>query len=314
MSKWNKFAVSIRGFVPEDADKVSALFRTVYGDCYVYPDVYLPSMICRNNEQQHWYSVVACVEGQIVGHAVLWMHKDCPDSAELALNIVHPSARGMGIATTLGAYLRDYARECGLRTLTIKQVSSHAQSQHLAQTLGFKTTGLLLDYVASPFGNAWRESVVLGCLPLQPSPLPDLPWPSSCRDWLGPIEQNFGTHSIRDFTAAPAPMAVASHEHRIEVTLTDLHPDNVDEVAHMPENRLIYLRMHLDQHTPAAMQQLRRAGFAYAGFMPGPAQGWYGLMQRGYNAHKLELCCPIARKLYQGSLKQPTEILTGARQ
>ncbi|PHV13080.1 GNAT family N-acetyltransferase [Chitinimonas sp. BJB300] len=312
MSKWNKSAVSVRSFVPEDADNVSALFRTVYGDCYVYPDVYLPSVICRNNEQQRWHSVVACVEDQIVGHAVLWMHADCPDSAELALNIVHPGARGMGIATTLGAYLRDYARERGLHTLTIKQVSSHTQSQRLAQTLGFQTTGLLLDYVASPFGNEWRESVVLGCLPLQPYPLPSLSWPASCRDWLDPIEQCFGTHSRIDSPFATTPMAVASHEHRIEVTLTDLHPDNVDEVAQMPKERLIYLRLRLDQHTPAAMQQLRRAGFAYAGFMPGPAQGWYGLMQRGYKAHELELCCPIARKLYQGSLKQYAEPLVSA--
>ncbi|MBJ7312540.1 GNAT family N-acetyltransferase [Rugamonas sp. CCM 8940] len=302
MSPAKQAIVSIRDFAPDDAESVSALFRAVYGDRYVYPDVYLPSMIHHNNEQQLWQSSVACVDGAIVGHAVLWRHPDTPDCAELALNVVHPSARGMGIATILGRHLCELARKQGLRRVTIKQVSSHRQSQRLAQTLGFHTIGLLLDYVASPFGDSGRESVVLGCLPLQPSPMPALPWPPACRDWVAPMERHFGTQA-----AIPAAqglvIVVGSHGQRIEVTLNQPSPDHLSEVARMPTGRLIYVKLALDRRAPAAMQELHRAGFAYAGIMPRAGRGWYGLMQRGYAEQELDLYCPVSRALQQGSMK-----------
>ncbi|MET3134357.1 GNAT superfamily N-acetyltransferase [Oxalobacteraceae bacterium GrIS 1.11] len=294
--------VSIRSFAADDADGVSALFRAVYGGRYVYPDVYLPSMIHHNNEQQRWQSAVACVDGEIVGHAVLWRHADSPDCAELALNVVHPSAQGLGIATILGRHLCEQARLQGLHCLTIKQVSSHLQSQRMAQTLGFHTTGLLLDYVASPFGAEGRESIVLGCLPLQPVPMPSLSWPQACNDWIAPMQRNFGSNSSIDASCG-APIIVASHEQRMEVTLNDLRPEHLSEVAQIPKGRLIYVKLGLDARTPAAMQQLHRAGFAYAGFMPGVERRWYGLMQRGYQEHALDLHCPVSRALHQDSLR-----------
>jgi GNAT superfamily N-acetyltransferase/rhodanese-related sulfurtransferase len=302
MSVIKQAIISVRSFVADDADSVSALFRAVYGDFYIYPDVYLPSMIYHNNQQQRWLSMVACIDGKIVGHAALWRHPDSPESAELALNVVHSSARGLGIATLLGRHLCDQAREQGLRWLTIKQVSSHKQSQRLAQTLGFHTIGLLLDYVTSPFGSERRESVVLGCLPLQPYPIPSLAWPQACRGWISPMEQHFGSnHGI--FSKGVAPIIVATHEQRIEVTLNDLHPNHLHEIVDIPKERLVYLKLRLGQRTPAAMQQLRRAGFAYAGFMPSVGQEWYSLMQRGYQAHELDLYCPIAMALHQDSLR-----------
>ncbi|SFM21638.1 GNAT family N-acetyltransferase [Rugamonas rubra] len=302
MSPAKPASVSIRDFAADDAASVSALFRAVYGDRYVYPDVYLPSMIHHNNEQQLWQSSVACVDGAIVGHAVLWRHPDTPDCAELALNVVHPSARGLGIATILGRHLCQLAGKQGLRCVTIKQVSSHGQSQRLAQTLGFHTVGLLLDYVASPFASTGRESIVLGCLPLQASPLPSLPWPPACRDWIAPMERHFGTRAA--VPAAPGPaIVVASHEQRIEVSLNQPSKEQLSEVAHMPSGRLTYVKLALDGRAPAAMEELHRAGFAYAGVVPRFGRGWYGLMQRGYAEQELELHCPVSRALHQGSLK-----------
>lgn len=302
MSQIRQPTVAVRNFVADDAERVSALFRAVYGDCYVYPDVYLPSMIYHHNVQERWQSAVACIDGEVVGHAVLWtVHADSPESAELALNVVHPVARSMGIATMLGRHLCDQAREQGLRWLSIKQVSSHTQTQRLARTLGFHTVGLLLDYVTSPFGGERRESVVLGCLPLHPYPIPALAWPQTCRGWITPMERHFGSSPGIDI-GRTAPITVATHEQRIEITLDDLHPDHLHEIANIPKGRLLYLKLGLNHRTPSAMQQLHRAGFAYAGFMPGVGQEWYGLMQRGYQAHALDLYCPIARELLKDSL------------
>lgn len=37
--------IEIRAFQRQDGEGISALFRTVYGDRYVYPDIYMPSLI-----------------------------------------------------------------------------------------------------------------------------------------------------------------------------------------------------------------------------------------------------------------------------
>lgn len=37
--------IEIRVFQRQDGEGISALFRTVYGDRYVYPDIYMPSLI-----------------------------------------------------------------------------------------------------------------------------------------------------------------------------------------------------------------------------------------------------------------------------
>ncbi|HAT32171.1 MAG TPA: hypothetical protein DCW29_15340 [Janthinobacterium sp.] len=94
--------------------------------------------------------------------------------------------------------------------------------------------------------------------------------------------------------AAPWPRASP----RGQVTLNDLRPEHLSEVAGIPKGRLIYVKLGLDAGTPAAMQQLRRAGF-----MPATQCGWYGLMQRGYQEHELDLHCPISRALHQDSLR-----------
>jgi len=288
----------IRDFQEMDAVGISALFLTVYGEHYVYPDVYLPSMILRHNLQGHWRSAVACVGDRIVGHSILWMDALQPGSAELALNVVDPSARGLGIATRLGAHLCALARKLGLHMLTIKQVSTHSQSQRLARTLGFHTTGLLLDYVASPFGPTGRESIVLGCLPLQPRPLPDASLPQDYDAWFSPLSDIFGSGAAPDLHPTPAPMALDSQGKRLEVTFDRIESSGLDEVERLPRNRLVYVRLPLDRSLPSCLPRLKRAGYASAGLMPAPHGRWYWLMQRGFETRNLSLQCALAQKLY----------------
>lgn len=180
-----------------DAETISALFHTIYADRYAYPDVYLPNMIQQHNDSGRWTSAVAVFDNQVVGHSAL-MHDPQDESiAELALNVVHPGFRKLGIATFLGRVLLERAKEQGLGMITCKQLSSTLNSHKLAQTLGFQNTGLLLDYVIAPSTEDCRETLVLGCLPLLPGkrPLPDIKWPGRYREWAQSLVDIFGCHS-----------------------------------------------------------------------------------------------------------------------
>ncbi|MDK2125164.1 GNAT family N-acetyltransferase [Parachitinimonas caeni] len=294
--------VVIRDFQEGDAEGVSALFSAVYGEHYVYPDVYLPSMIRHHNIEQLWRTAVATLEGRIVGHAILWQDPAGPDSAELAMIVAHPSTRGMGIATRLGEHLCLYARQQGLATLTIKMVSSHSQTQRLARTLGFQTTGLLLDYVASPFGNDGRESVVIGVMPLQDRPIPQCHTGRETASWIKPLVERFGSSPLSSGDRQlDRPMLISAHGKRVDVTLEHASAESVEEITRLPRNRLIHLRIRFDAALPPLLAALHRAGYADTGLAPAPDGQWYWLLQRGYAMRDLEFHCPIARALYEGT-------------
>ena len=98
--------IEIRAFQRQDGEGISALFRTVYGDRYVYPDIYMPSLIGWRNARDEWHSAVAEQNGIIIGHAALWRPHADKQTAELAMFAVHPAFRNRGVATQLGEYLR----------------------------------------------------------------------------------------------------------------------------------------------------------------------------------------------------------------
>ena len=83
--------IEIRAFQRQDGEGISALFRTVYGDRYVYPDIYMPSLIGWRNARDEWHSAVAEQNGIIIGHAALWRHHADKQTAELAMFAVHPA-------------------------------------------------------------------------------------------------------------------------------------------------------------------------------------------------------------------------------
>jgi predicted N-acetyltransferase YhbS len=103
----------IRPFQPADSVSTCELFRRVYGDHYVSPDVYMPQMICQHNLQERWHSLVAVTGDRVVGHAALCRHAKASLDAELALIAVDPDLQGRHIASRPGARARPAIDQTG---------------------------------------------------------------------------------------------------------------------------------------------------------------------------------------------------------
>ncbi|ROM70394.1 GNAT family N-acetyltransferase [Pseudomonas brassicacearum] len=290
----------IRPFRSTDGAGISELFRRVYGDHYVSPDVYLPRMICQYNAQQHWRSMVAVLDEHVVGHAALCRGLASPSDAELALMAVDPALQGAGIATRLGQRLLDRCQDLGLARLSIKQVTSHPFSQRLAQQLGFHDTGLLPDYVPSPFANAQAETIVVGCQVIsgQHRPLPHLRWPATCQWLMEPLASRFGTTAIE--TPAPVqPLQVRQLPGRIDIVAASMDRRLAGQLQHLPAHWPLSVRLGLRQSFADDCRRLMAAGFIFTGMMPAESdRGWQALFHRGALARSLNLHSETMQRLH----------------
>lgn len=141
------------------------------------------------------------------------------------MSVVHPSTRGQNIATQLGMRLLIHAQALGCHGVTIKQVTQHLYTQRMADRLGFCSTGLLLDYVPSPFGEPLPESIVIGYTPVEGyrRPLPALSWPQSCHDFMAHLCGVYGTQD-KEARWVGEPMQVEQCSGRYDVVLKNSTP------------------------------------------------------------------------------------------
>ena len=288
-----------RPYRPSDSNAVSRLFREVYGDHYVKPDVYLPHMINQHNAEGRWQSMLAVDDAHVLGHAALCrtVHSN---TAELALCVVHPAAQGQSIATRLGRELLMQSGSPGLESVSFKQVTHHPYTQRMAEKIGFLSTGLLPDYVPSPFADPQPETIVMGYHRIggHRRPLPDIPWPESCRALMGHLGSVFGTH--QDNTSRPAmPLQIKQHQHRLDIVIQYLNKDLLGQLWQLPRHWLISVRLELSRHFPRNLRNFSALGFAFTGLMPTPGgNGWFALFHRGVQVRPLNLNCAHMQQLH----------------
>jgi GNAT superfamily N-acetyltransferase len=275
------------------------LFREVYGDHYVQPDVYLPNMINQHNAEGRWRSMLAVDDVRVLGHAALCrtLHSN---TAELALSVVHPAAQGQSIATRLGRELLMQSGSLGLKSVSIKQVTHHPYTQRMADKIGFHSTGLLPDYVPSPFADPLPETIVMGCRMIDGHrrPLPDIPWPESCRTLMQHLSSVFGTY--RDNTSRPAmPLQIKQHQHRLDIVIQYLNKDLLEQLWQLPRHWLISIQLELSRYFVRNLRSFSALGFAFTGLMPTPGgNGWLALFHRGVQARSLNLLCAHMQQLH----------------
>jgi GNAT superfamily N-acetyltransferase len=297
--------LTLRSYRRTDAGAVSRLFREIYGDHYVQPHVYLPLMINQNHGDGSWHSLVAESGKKILGHATLCRSSES-HTAELALSVVHPSTRGQNIATQLGTRLLIHAQALGCHGVTIKQVTHHAYTQRMAHRLGFCSTGLLLDYVPSPFGEPLSESIVIGFTPIDGyrRPLPALHWPQSCRDFMEHLSGVYGTQEKQPLWVGP-PINVEQCSGRYDVLLKKLDSGLLKQLRQLPGHWMISIRLRLATGFASAVDSLSAMGFIFTGIAPNDrCGGWLALFHRGYRRRTLELRCPHIQRLHDQAQQQ----------
>ncbi|AOM41852.1 GNAT family N-acetyltransferase [Xenorhabdus hominickii] len=315
--------IQIRNYQSGDDKKISQLFREVYGDTYVYPDIYLPRLIDDYQITGRWYSALAFHQGQLIGHASLVKDTEQQNHAELALIAVYPDFQGKGVAKSLGSYLCHYAKEQSYNLLTIKQVCSHPKSQFIARNLGFHSTALMLDYVESPFGLPEPESIVQGILPLKSLPLPKLNWPQPWRNWVAQISQYVGEASrseqpichkttchqaICHQLSPPQPFTIKKYGRRLEIILNEIPAGFLSEVIDFPAGQLIYLKLPACEEALGLYSQLKKGGFRFAGLCPDSYDGWFLLWLRGYQLTQYQFYDSGTQNLYQMELGNSSNI------
>jgi GNAT superfamily N-acetyltransferase len=308
-----------RPYRPSDARAVSQLFREVYGDHYVQPDVYLPNMINQHNAEGRWKSMLAVDDGRVLGHAAL-CHDTPADTTELALSVVHPAAQGQSIATRLGRELLSRSGSLGFKGVSIKQVTHHPYTQRMAANIGFHSTGLLPDYVPSPFAEPLPETIVMGCYVAEghTRPLPDIPWPDSCRGFMQHVCSVFGTHP--DTTPLSSlPLQLKQHHKRFDMVIQRLTKRLLEQIRQLPRHWLISTKLQLSRHFAQDVRNLAALGFTFTGLMPTSiTHGWFALFHRGAQSRHLNLHCPHMQRLHDdlqqnANTQSSAEVLNRAR-
>ncbi|MFJ4196188.1 GNAT family N-acetyltransferase [Pseudomonas sp. NPDC089534] len=290
--------VILRRYRSDDSAAVTQLFHDVYGEHYVQPQVYLPCMITQNQMDERWHSLLAVSAGRVVGHAALIRAKGSP-TAELALSVVHPDARGRNIATRLGRQLLDHASAMGYRGVTIKQVTRHPYTQRMADTLGFHDTALFPDYVPSPVGEPEPESIVFGYRALagHRRPLCALRWPPSCQGLMQRLSEAFGTDHQEQPWVGPAARFQLRGD-RYDGMFRRLDAALAKQLVALPEHWRISVRLRLGQDFAADLHTLSQAGFVFSGVTPDEgSNGWMALFHRGMRQSALTLLCPYMQGL-----------------
>ena len=308
-----------RPYQPSDAHAVSQLFRDVYGDHYVQPDVYLPNMINQHNAEGRWKSMLAVDGVRVLGHAA-FCHETPADTTELALSVVHPAAQGQSIATRLGRELLSQSGSMGFKSVSIKQVTHHPYTQRMATNIGFHSTGLLPDFVPSPFAEPLPETIVMGCHVVEghTRPLPDIPWPDSCRGFMQHLCSVFGTHA--DTTPLSSlPLQLKQHHKRFDMVIQRLTNCLLEQIRQLPRPWLISAKLQMSRNFAQDSRNLAALGFTFTGLMPtSNTHGWFALFHRGVQSRHLNLHCPHMQRLHDelqqnANTQRSAEALNSAR-
>jgi hypothetical protein len=135
-------------FRPEDAEGISQLFRTVYGDGYPIRTFIEPKLLIEENAAGRTISSVARTpKGDIVGHAALFHSAPYERVCESGAGLVHPSYRGgKGIYTTLGLHAVDAAaKKYDIEQVFGEPVCNHIFAQKGTAKAGWITQAIEVD-------------------------------------------------------------------------------------------------------------------------------------------------------------------------
>ncbi|WP_028320206.1 GNAT family N-acetyltransferase [Desulfatiglans anilini] len=191
-------------FQPEDAEGVSRLFRSVYGEGYAVRTYVEPAMLIAENAAHRVISSVAKTPGgEVVGHNALFNSAAHPGTYESGAGVVHQAYRGgKGIFTRMVDHGIEVARQFPhLNAVFCEPVCNHLFSQKLTDKAGFPPRALEVDLIPPSIhqeqdGRAGRVAAFLVFRTFRPRPH-TVYLPAVYRDELDFLYQ--GLDDSRDF-------------------------------------------------------------------------------------------------------------------
>jgi len=165
-------------FRPEDAEGVSQLFRTVYGDGYPIKTFIDPKLLIQENASGRTISSVARTpKGDIVGHNALFRSAPYDRIYESGSGAVHPHYRGgKGIFTGLIAHGFDVGpKRFVIETIYGESVCNHVFTQKTMARLSTIEHAIEIDLMPveayeKEKSAAGRVAAILGFRTLKPKP------------------------------------------------------------------------------------------------------------------------------------------------
>jgi len=135
-------------FRPEDAEGVTRLFKTVYGDGYPIKTFIDPKLLIEENAAGRTISSVARTpKGDIVGHGALFHSAPYERVYESGAGLVHPAYRGgKGIYTALGLrVVEGAAKKYEIEQVFGESVCNHIFAQKGTAKAGWITQAIEVD-------------------------------------------------------------------------------------------------------------------------------------------------------------------------
>ncbi len=135
--------LKVRSYKEGDEVQITRLIYKNYGYTYFKDLFYYPEKIRQKEKSGQIHSIVAEIDGKIVGHFALVMVPNS-NSAEIGIAVVDPGFKGMGIMKAMFQALLQKAQELGLDALFGEAITFHPYSQRANARFGFFPTALQL--------------------------------------------------------------------------------------------------------------------------------------------------------------------------
>ncbi len=165
-------------FRPEDAEGVTQLFLSVYGEGYPIRAYIDPKTLVEENDAGRIISSVARTpRGEIVGHTAFFQSAPYKAIYEGGAGVVHRDYRGgKGIFTRLTAHGQKVgAEKFGVEAVYGEAVCNHVFSQKMCRSLGWRTQAVEVDLMpaaayAKEKSATGRVASLLDFMTLSPRP------------------------------------------------------------------------------------------------------------------------------------------------
>jgi hypothetical protein len=279
----------LRPITQADAHGVSELVARCYGENYPKRFMYEPEQMASLIRAGAYHGVVAATAEGIVGHIGFTWPTAASTVAEAGTTVVDPSTRGLGLMHRLALVLAELLVSEGAVGFIHFPTTAHEIMQRASLSAGGHETGVMLGYlppdardleIAEP--GQGRTAVTVVYQPLLMAPAQSIHLPTGYRELILGLAEGLGLRRTPAPThAVPAGRSILESTldssrqiHRISVQ--QIRADIGERVSMELEHNtaaLVHIDLPMnDASIDDAVEQLRRASFVYAAWLP----GWAG--------------------------------------